>query len=672
MISNSLRSTAAASLSIAVFCLLPAFLQADVSRIEVIRESTATRTLDPFSYQRYTGVVYLTLDPRSSANATITDIEHAPVNADGLIEYATDFKLLVPSENIANGVLAYAVNNRGGMNTPPEQRQMPVAEQGFTYLVTGWINELAPGDDRIRLHAPVVSDGGSPITGDVRYEVSVSRASNRVEIAGNNHLAYMPTDNGLQGATLTRRQYQTDVRIPVERSSFDLQVETVADSNQPRVWLELDGGFEPGVLYELIYEAQDPVLSGSGMAAIRDLVSLIRYGGEGSEQLAQFDLPPIDHAIAYGFSQSGRLLRQYVYDGFNADKAGRRVFDGIVPFIAGGGYGMFNLRFAMPTRTNGHHSNYLYPNDLFPFTYGESTDPYTGKSDSLLARARASDTVPRIMHIQTTNEYWLRAGSLPHTNPEGTEDAVIPEEVRFYTIGGSQHGSGNGRIPDEATSGQLPRNPNMWNPIGMSMVVAMSDWVTDDVEPPASVYPKIADGSLVASHNDGRINRDAWNPVNGYNHPSGMYRPAHANYGARWEGERIIDSHPDYSDHFYGALVPAVDNNNNDLDSATILPPLTKVPLATFVSWNLRNPTTGAERALARLAGGYIPLAKNTFDALANRDQRDSIEGLYRSPEDYLQKYEAATDQLIADGFLLPGFKEDYMEIAEENLSVFE
>lgn len=654
----------ALSLIASIFLLVSSSVLADVSRIEVTRQSTPTRGQDPFSYERYEGVVYFTLDPQSSANATITDIEFAPRNAQGLVEYSADFKLLVPSENIANGVLVYAVNNRGGMNTPPESRQMPLAEQGYTYLATGWINELAPADGRLRLHAPVVSDNGQPITGDVRYEVSVNSPAQRLEIAGGNHLAYRPTDEGLRNATLTRRQYLTDPRVPIERSSFELEVEAVPRSNQPRVWLELDGGFEPGVIYELIYQAQDPVLAASGMAAVRDLVSLIRYGGDASDQLEQFDLPELNHAIAYGFSQSGRFLRQYVYDGFNADTQGRKVFDGVVPFISGGGYGMFNLRFAMPTRTNGHHSNYLYPNDLFPFTYGESTDPYTGKTDSVLARARATNTVPKVMHIQTTNEYWLRAGSLPHTNPEGTEDAVIPEEVRFYTIGGSQHGSGNGQIPGEASNGQLPRNPNVWNPIGMSLVVAMSDWVTDNVAPPESVYPKIADGTLVPSHNEDRINRDAWNRINGYNHPASMYKPAHVNYGSRWESDRIVDNHPDYSDHFYGALVPAVDNNNNDLDGSTILPPLTKVPLATFVSWNLRNPSTGAERALARLSGGYIPFAKNTFDALANRDQRDSIEGLYRSYDDYLSKYEAAVDELIEQRFLLPGFKDSYMELA--------
>ncbi|MEQ8954616.1 MAG: alpha/beta hydrolase domain-containing protein [Gammaproteobacteria bacterium] len=506
----------------------------------------------------------------------------------------------------------------------------------------------------------------------MRYEVSVNSADNNVDIAGGDHLSYYPTEAGLRAASLTRRQYQTDPRVPVERSSFELDVRPVPDSNQPSISLRIDGGFEPGVLYELIYQARDPVLSAAGMTAIRDMVSAIRYGGTGSNQFAPLDIPEIEHTVAYGFSQSGRLLRQYLYDGFNADQAGRIVFDGMVPFIAGGGYGMFNLRFAMPTRTNGHHSNYLYPNDLFPFTYGESTDPFTGRSDSLLGRARASNTVPRVMHIQTSNEYWLRAGSLPHTNPQGTADAVIPDEVRFYTIGGSQHGSGDGRVPGEATGGQLPRNPNMWSPIGMSLVKAMYDWVADGVEPPSSVYPKIADGTLVPSHVDGRINRAAWNGINGYRSPTSMYQPVHASYGSRWDSERIIDSHPDYSDHFYRSLVPAVDANNNDLAAATILPPLTSVPLATFVSWNLRNPATGAERSLARLSGGYIPFAKNTFDALANRDQRDSVEGLYASFQDYHDKYRAAVSELIERRFLLPGFMGTYMQIAHSYENQFE
>lgn len=647
-------------------------LLAEVTRIDVIGRKTLSDPSTEFTYESIEGVLYFTLDPADPANATITDIAYAPVNSAGLVEFSADFKLLVPPASIANGGLLYNVNNRGRGRVPPETSlDHPLSSMGFTYLVTGWINELTPQDGRLRLHAPIVGSDEQPITGQVRYEVSVSQTSNDVNIAGGGHLAYFPTDSGLRDATLSQRQYLSDPRIPVERSQFNLDVQPVADSNQPLVTLSLQGGFQPGRLYELMYEAKNPVLAGAGMAGIRDMVSLIRYGGAAATELEQLNLPDITNTVAWGNSQSGRLLRMFLYDGFNEDLNGRIVFDGVIPIIAGSGYGMFNNRFAMPTRTNGQHSNHLFPNDLFPFTYGDSTDPFTGRTDSVLRRARESDTVPKLMHIQTSNEYWVRAGSLPHTNPEGTYDAVLPDEVRFYTIGGSQHGSGNG-IPQEATSGQLPRNPNMWSPFANSLTVAMYNWVTKGEEPPASRYPRIADGTLVPSHTDGGINRDAWNRMRGINHPAAMYVVGYVDYGDRWLSERIVDRHPIGTNKFYRPLVPAVNTDNNDSATSTVLPPLTQVPLATFTAWNLRAPATGAEKSLARLSGGYIPFPANTASAVQSRDPRNSIAGLYSSYEDYLTKYEAATDKLIEEGYLLTGFKTTIMNIAYGNKHIFE
>jgi hypothetical protein len=331
---------------------------------------------------------------------------------------------------------------------------------------------------------------------------------------------------------------------------------------------------------------------------------------------------------------------------------------------------MFNMRFAMPTRTNGHHSNHLYPNDLFPFTYGNSTDPHTGRQDGVLAKARVAGVEPKLMHIQTVNEYWLRAGSLTHTTADGRADVLIPDNVRFYTIGGSQHGSGNGR-PREASSGQLPPNPSMWSPISDSLIVAMSRWIAGMQAPPASRMPRIAEGTLLPSHLNGEINPDVWRPIAGYRHPSSMYQPSLNDYGERWSDGRVIDSHPQRASGVYVALVPATDQHNNDLASATVLPPTAKVPLATFVSWNLRAPETGAENSLARLAGGYIPFAKTADDAADAGDPRSSLEALYGSFSDYLAQYEAATDALIADGFLLSGFKDAYMQIARDNAAFF-
>jgi hypothetical protein len=645
---------------------------ADIERIEITSRDTLSDSNVDFSYESISGVAYFTLDPNEDLNGAVTDIAYAPLNGDGLIEYAADFRILVPSVSVANGGLLYNVNNRGGSSFPPERSLLhPLSGMGFTYLATGWINELSPQDVRLRLHAPIVGSAEQRITGSVRYEVSVGATAEKVNIAGDGHLAYEPTAAGLASASLTRRLYQDDPRLPVERSQFQLEVVAENDSNQPIVNLSVAGGFQPGMLYELVYEAHNPVLAGAGMAAIRDMVSAIRFGDDAADELTQLGLPDIHSTVAWGNSQSGRLLRQFMFDGFNEDLNGRKVFDGVIPVIAGSGYGMFNNRFAMPTRTNGQHSNHLFPNDLFPFTYGESTDPFTGRTDSILGKARASGTVPKVMHIQTSNEYWVRGGSLPHTNPQGTTDAVLPEEVRFYSIGGSQHGSGSG-LPRAATSGQLPPNPNMWAPISESLLVAMYDWVANDEAPPPSRYPQIADGSLVPSHIEGRINSRAWNQLRGVNHPDAAYTPGFASYGDRWAEERIIDRHPVTTDMYYQALVPAVNSNNNDSERSTVLPPTTQVPLATFVPWNLRAVSTGAEKSLARLSGGYIPLPTNQAEADQASDQRTPIASMYSSFSGYLSLYEAATDTLISEGYLLQGFKQTYMDIAHSNDFIFD
>ncbi|MFK7863152.1 MAG: alpha/beta hydrolase domain-containing protein [Pseudohongiellaceae bacterium] len=645
---------------------------ADVSGIDITERKLLEQEGTLYSYESISGIVHYTLDPNVVANQSIIDIANAPVNEEGLVEFSADYRLLVPRDSTPSGVLLYNVNNRGGSRFPPEiSLTHPLSEKGHSYLATGWINEISSQPGRLRLHAPIVKQGDSPITGEVRYEVTVGEAIDKVNVAGAGHLAYRPTEKGLVTARLSKRKYQNDQRTNLERAQFDIAVSDLEGSNQPQLMLSLKGGFEPGVIYELIYEAQDPVLAGAGLAGIRDLVSLIKKESQTSSILKSLPLPPINTTVAWGNSQSGRLLRQFIADGFNADEEGDQVFDGIIPVIAGGGYGMFNLRFAMPTRTNGQHSNHLYPNDLFPFTYGESRDPFSGHNGSILAKASVTSTTPKIMHIQTTNEYWVRAGSLPHTNPEGTRDISLLNNVRFYTIGGSQHGSGNGR-PRPASNGQLPPNPNMWAPFSYSLISAMVDWVKEGKEPPPSKYPKISEGSLVASHEKGSINPQAWRPMNGFNHPKKMYQPALANYGEQWREYRIISSHPQESDKIYKALVPAVDNNNNDLAESTILPPLTQVPLATFVSWNLRAESTGSSEALARLSGGYIPLPRNAEEASEQGDFRDSVAELYSSFEDYINKYEVATDELIQQRYLLPEFKETLMNLARANQAIFD
>jgi hypothetical protein len=328
----------------------------------------------------------------------------------------------------------------------------------------------------------------------------------------------------------------------------------------------------------------------------------------------------------------------------------------------------------MPTRTNGQHENHLFPNDFFPFTYGDSTDPYSGRTDGILKKARESGTEPKLMHIQTSNEYWLRGGSLPHTDPLGLSDADIPVNVRFYTIGGSPHSSGTG-TPAPASSGQLPANPNLWTPIAESLLSAMVVWVNEGELPPASAYPRISRGTLLMSHlgdSADDINPAVWRVIPGINHPRTLYQVGYADFGARFLTDGIAHLPDINSERTYGTRVPATGTDNNDLATDLILPPLTAVPVATFVPWNLRTVASGADTELATLSGGYLPLPLTEQAARDAGDPRPAVRSLYRDFADYLQQYESATDALIARGFLLPAFKPVLMNLAQSQQTLFD
>ena len=79
--------------------------------------------------------------------------------------------------------------------------------------------------------------------------------------------------------------------------------------------IHLDDGFLPGKIYEIVYTAADPAVVGTGLAAVRDFASYMKN-----------DPDAVVHgkyAYAMGISQTGRLLRHLVWQGFNADEQGR-------------------------------------------------------------------------------------------------------------------------------------------------------------------------------------------------------------------------------------------------------------------------------------------------------------------------------------------------------------
>lgn len=620
------------------------------------------------AYQRLLGRVHFAVDPSLEANRRIVDLKLAPVNGSGLVEFQADCEILAPVDlSRAHGTLLYDVNNRGNrmvlnfFNTGADDFLM---RHGYIVVWSGWIAELLPGKDRLRLEVPTalshppspvargIAGAGHPLKGTVRAEMVPDEPTDRLNITGREgHGSYPPTSDGLKTATLTWRLRESDPRVPIPRNQWRLESTPVSVAGElrslPKVELVLPSGFQAGYIYELIYEAEGSVIQGLGLAGIRDLVSFLKYDSTPGNPLRRADgTSAAERTIGWGISQSGRCLRMLLYDGFNADESGRIVFDGLIPHVAGGGLGFFNHRFASPTRYNSQHADHLYPCDVFPFTYSPEDDPYSDRVEGILDRARESHTVPKVMHVQTSAEYWHRSGSLVHTDPLGERDADIPADVRIYAIGGAQHGAGDD-VPREAGGGQLPSNPTDYRPFLRGLLTALDVWIRNGTEPPPSRYPHIADGTLV----DWRVTESGWQALPGIRYPEVIQQPASRDYGIDFLQTRFITQHPPVDRGAYRVLAPAFGPDNNE--RGMLLLPSVAVPVATFTGWNLRSRRIGAANELLKLQGAYIPFPQTTAEKQSTGDPRPALLERYRDFDDYFTQYEAAVRKLVKQRYLL-------------------
>lgn len=619
------------------------------------------------AYERLAGKVYFSVDPQAAPNRQVVDLDLAPQNDRGEVEFSADFELLVPSDRTrSNGTLLYDVNNRGGKTSLGMFNGADdfLMRQGYLLAWSGWIGELQPGGGRMRLFAPTARDrDGRPLRGKVCAEMAPDAPAQRLNIAQwGNHGSFPPTERGLKEATLTYRLRQGDPRIPLPHSQWHLEVKPAESSPDeptlPNVELVLDSGFRPGHLYELIYEAEGSLVQGLGLAGIRDLVSFLKYDRSPGNPLRKPDTASAaQRALGFGVSQSGRALRMLVYDGFNGDEQGRRVFDGLLPHVAGGGLGFFNHRFASPTRHNAQHDSHLYPADVFPFTYGDEKDPFTGQVDGLLRRARAAGVVPKVFHTQTSAEYWHRSGSLVHTDPLGKQDAVIPPEVRIYAFGGAQHGAGNG-VPGPRGNGQQPANPTDYRPLLRGLLTALNDWVARGTEPPPSRYPRISDGTLV----DWKAASSGWKAIAGVNYPTVIQHPEYLDRGPEFASKRRLTQLPPRHRGDYPVLVPAAGPDNNDRGMLQL--PSIATPIGTYTGWNLRSPAIGAETELLSLTGSFIPFPRTAADRAASTDPRPALLERYPTYDAYRSAYTTSLRALIRDRYLLPDDEQSLLDLA--------
>lgn len=661
-----------------VVCMTTTLAQAEVTRIEITqrRPYAEGRPMgDRGPYEQLRGRIYFAIDPKLPANGNIVDLDLAPRNAQGHVEFQADVELLAPVDRSrGNGAALYEVNNRGGKTAPGifnGGADEFLLRQGFVVVWSGWIAEVLPGGERLLFQAPPALEGGKPVRGIVRNEWIVDRSLEKASISHRgNQAAYRPVPELEDRARLTMRVNEADSRVEVPRDQWRFIVTDVEVDGRkgqlPLVEVAVTGGLKPGAIYEVVYEAEGSVVQGTGLAGIRDLVSLLKYDRSERNPLRQTDGSPlVKRAHGFGTSQSGRLLRQLLYDGFNADEQRRQVLDGVISHVAGGGLGFFNHRFASPTRTNGQHEEHLFPADYFPFTYGESEDPFTHRVDGILKKCQTSKTMPKVMHTQSSSEYWHRSGSLVHTDPSGTRDAPIPDNVRIYSFGGTQHGAGSG-LPSPRGGGQLPSNPSDYRPLMRALVMALDEWVRDGRQPPASVYPRIADGTLA----DWREAASGWRAVPEVAYPRVVHQPAFLDRGSEWFTKRIATREPPEAKGQYGVRVPAYGPDDNERGTLNL--PSIVVPVATYTSWNLRHESIGAPGELLGLQGGYIPFAKTKPAREAAGDPRPALLERYRDFDDYQRQFIEAAAKLGADRYLLPEDLPRLKSLSDKHRPLFE
>ncbi len=637
---------------------------------EVVRMEVAER--GPFAdghsfgrsgpYEKIAGRLWFEVDPDDPANVAITDIQLAPRNERGKVEFWSDFFLLKPADPTrGNGRLLYDVNNRGNklaLGTFNEARGNDpttladagngfLMHQGYSVLWCGWSGEIVPDDNRLVAGLPVAEENGKPITGKIHVEMCRNEPVESTPLYWTPwaiSIPYPPVSLDTRRAKLTMRPKRSEPAVDVP--SQDWAFARIEDGKQiadpGSLWVK--GGLRPGWLYELVYEGRDPRVNELGFAAVRDCTSFFRYETADAAERANPLAGAIQQAYIFGISQSGRFVNHFIYDGFNTDPRQRIVFDGAISHVCGAGR-IFSGRFGMTTLCATHHENRLTPSESFPFTTVPQTDPVTGRSGSLLEKARAAGHVPKLFITQTSTEYWTRGASLVHTDVEGKKDVPLDPSVRLYVVAGAQHLGGG---PTDRGICQYPRNPlNDRPPLLRALLVALDEWVSAGREPPASRYPQIADGTLV----DLQTFRKMFPKIPDVNLPTDYYRPFRLDLGPRWLTDSIADYVPPRTGPPYQTLVPAVDEDGNEV--AGIRLPDVAVPLATYTGWNLRAAEYGAEGVLAPYNGSYLKFPSTRAERLQRGDPRRSVAERHPNRENYLGRMTEAALRLCDERFLL-------------------
>ena len=606
-------------------------------------------------YQKLTGRAYGELDPKLPLNAIITDLEFAPRNARGMVEYVATFTILKPSDmSKASGVLLYFVPNRGHINLTAGAFLADARKLGHVLAASGWQADLEPAAGLETLLAPVAKHlDGSPITGRVLARFSDMPADTttlpirRGGVAGTADPASLDTTQ----ATLTRRASEDGTIIPMRSSDWafaDCSQTPFPGKPDPRK-VCLKGGFNPAYLYELTYTAKDPKVHGIGFAATRDLTSYLRYGAQDDAGAANPLRGRMTATVNQGNSQSGNYIRSFIHLGFNQDEAGRIVFDGSNPNVAARQLGM-NIRFAAPS---GAAALYEAGSDGVVWWEDYTDDARHHPKAGLLDRCRATETCPKIVETFGSSEFYNLRASPCLVGTRADRDIPLPPNVRRYYFPGVKHGGGPGGfspdpLPDSTC--ELAPNPNPSSDTLRALQTALVDWVVKGTLPPPSQYPRLDRGELVEPTQAAM----GFPVIPGVPFPDGLLTPLYQyDFGPRFhynDLSGIITMQPPPIRQVLPTVVPRVDADGNEVAGVSSV--LHQVPLGTYTGWNA-NAGGFYKGSIRTNTGGYIPFAKTKAQRLASGDPRPSLEERYGTHENYVARVRAAAERLVRGRYLL-------------------
>jgi hypothetical protein len=651
---TNLAALAAVALGYALFtCTV---LEARVTRFVVEQRESPAYKGESFGqagqYETLHGLFYGELDPKDPHNSIITDLQLAPRNVRGMVEYSATFAISKPVDmSKSSGVLLYSVPNRGNGSATP-------SGYGHVSVVSGWQGDVLPQPRLQTITVPVAKNpDGSPLSGPVfeRF-INMAPGANTLSINSAPYVALTyqrPLTLDTAKASLTKRATPTGPAIPTPSADWafaDCTTTPFPGTPDPSK-ICTKNGFDPAFEYELVFTAKDPLVLGIGFAATRDLNSFLRYADNDDAGVANPVAKQIKWAVTQGASQSGNFIRTYLNLGFNQDELGRIVWDGANPHIAARQLAL-NFRFAV----GGGAAGLYEPGSEAVLWWSDYPDAARHRpAAGLLDRCTATKTCPKIIETFGALEFWYLRESPDLVGTDAKADIPLPSNVRRYFFPGTSHGGGRGGFDSAAPAPPqgcvLPANPNPETDTMKALMVALIDWVTKGTEPPPSRYPRLDRGELVPATKAAM----GFPTIPGAPSPEGLVNMlADHDYGPEFrypDLSGVITTEPPVVRQILPTLVPKVDADGSDVGGVPSV--LRQAPLGSYLGWNVTSAGFDKGRQCT-LSGGYVPFAKTKAERLAVGDPRLSLEERYGSHAGYVGAVKSAAAKAVSERFLLP------------------